>query len=44
MAAAEVSTGSASRRRIAVMKSDQTTSGIRKSVIPGARMLMTVVM
>src|SRR5439155_1028430 len=29
---------------IAVMNSDQTTSGMRNSFIPGARMLMIVVM
>ena len=39
---AEVSTGSASRSRIAVMKSDQITSGIRNRRMPGARMLMIV--
>ena len=44
MAAADVSTGSASRSRMAVMNSDQTTSGSRNSVIPGHRMLTTVVM
>ena len=33
-----------SSSRIAVMKSDQMTRGMRKNVIPGARMLMTVVM
>ena len=30
--------------RIAVMKSDQTVSGIRDMVMPGDRILMTVVM
>ena len=44
MASAEVRTGSASRRRIATMNSDQITSGMRNRVIPGARILMTVVM
>jgi len=44
IATPEVRTGSASKSRIAVMKSDHTTSGIRKSFIPGARMLMIVVM
>src|SRR5919201_566267 len=44
MATAEVSTGSASSSRIAVMNNDQMTSGMRNSVMPGARMLMIVVM
>ena len=44
MAHADVSTGSASRSRIAVMNRDQTTSGSRNSVMPGARMFTTVVM
>src|SRR2546421_188478 len=41
---AGVSTGRESSRRMAVMKSDQMTSGRRNQVIPGARMLMMVVM
>ena len=44
MISAAESTGSASSSRIAVMKSAQTVSGIRKNVMPGARMLMMVVM
>ena len=44
IATPEVSTGSASSRRMAVMNSDQTTSGMRNSFMPGARMLMMVVM
>src|SRR5438876_10534167 len=44
MPSAEVSTGSERRSRIAVMKSDQMTSGRRNQVMPGARMLMMVVM
>ena len=44
MISAAESTGSASSSRIAVMKSAQTVSGSRKNVIPGARMLMIVVM
>src|SRR5208282_143384 len=43
-ASAVVSTGSASSSRIAVMKSDQITSGRRKKYIPLVRMLMIVVM
>ena len=39
-----VSTGSASRSKIAVMNSDQITNGRRKKVIPLVRMLMIVVM
>src|SRR2546428_468473 len=41
---AEVSTGSARSSSTAVMNSDQITSGSRNQVIPGARMLMIVVM
>ena len=41
---AAVSTGSASSSRMAVMKSDQMVSGMRNHVMPGARMLTTVVM
>ena len=44
MIIAPESTGSASSSRIAVMKSAHVVSGIRKNVIPGARMLMIVVM
>ena len=44
MPSAAVSTGSASSSRIAVMNSDQIVSGRRKNVMPGARMLMMVVM
>ena len=44
MIRAPESTGSASSSRIAVMKSAQTVSGSRKKVMPGARMLMIVVM
>ncbi len=44
MATAEVSTGRASRSKMAVMNSDHTTRGIRNIVMPGARILMTVVM
>ena len=36
--------GIASSARIAVMNSDQIESGMRNSVIPGARILITVVM
>ena len=43
-APAALSTGTASSSRIAVMKSDHTVMGIRNIVMPGARMLMTVVM
>ena len=44
IAHADVRMGRARRRRMAVMKSDQITSGSRKSVMPGARMLTMVVM
>ena len=44
MIIAPESTGSASSSRIAVMKSAHTVSGSRKNVMPGARMLMIVVM
>jgi hypothetical protein len=44
IAHADVSTGRASSSRIAVMNRDQITSGIRKSVMPGARIFTTVVM
>ncbi len=40
---AAVSTGSAKACRMAVMNMAQIVSGMRKSVIPGARMLMMVV-
>ena len=43
MSAAD-STGSASSSSRAVMKSAQTVSGSRNKVMPGARMLMIVVM
>ena len=44
MASAEVSTGRASSNRMATMNRDQTVSGMRNRVMPGARMLMMVVM
>ncbi len=44
MIAAPARIGTASSARIAVMNSDQMDSGMRNSVIPGARMLTTVVM
>ncbi len=44
MISAEVSTGSASSSRIAVMNSAQTVIGIRNNFIPGARSMMIVVM
>jgi hypothetical protein len=44
IATAAERTGRASRRRIAVTKRAQTGSGIRNMCIPGARMLMMVVM
>ena len=44
IAAAAESTGTARRRRIAVMKSDHTGSGMRNIDMPGARMFTTVVM
>ena len=44
MPSAAVSTGSASSRRMAVMNSAQIVSGMRNQVMPGARMLMIVVM
>src|SRR5207302_3423671 len=44
MIAAPESTGSASRPRMAVMNSDHTDSGMRNQVMPGARLLMIVVM
>jgi len=37
-------TGRDRRRRITVMKTDQINKGSRSNRIPGARMLMTVVM
>lgn len=40
---APAKTGRDSRRRITVMKTDQTNKGSRSNRIPGARMLMTVV-
>ena len=40
MPSAAVSTGSASSSRMAVMNSAQIVSGMRNSVMPGARMLM----
>ena len=44
MVSVPASTGIASRIRNAVIRIDQTNSGIRNIVIPGARMLKTVVM
>ena len=44
IAKAAVNTGSASSNRIAMMNNDQTVSGMRKYVMPGARMLTIVVM
>ena len=44
MASAEVSTGRASSNRMATINSDQMVSGMRNRVMPGARMLMMVVM
>ncbi len=44
MIAAPDSTGRARSPRIAVMNSDHTESGRRNHVIPGARLLMIVVM
>ena len=44
MKPAAVSTGSAKACRMAVMNMAQIVSGMRKSVMPGARMLMIVVM
>src|SRR5258708_30553086 len=43
MVIAPASTGRDSKRRNAVIRIDQTNSGIRCSVIPGARMLKLVV-
>jgi hypothetical protein len=43
MVIAPASTGRESKRRIAVIKTDQTKSGIRSIVIPLARMLIVVV-
>lgn len=40
---APASTGSLSKRRNAVMKTDHTNSGSRSKVIPGVRILMIVV-
>ncbi len=44
MIAAPDSTGSARRPRIAVMNRDQIESGMRNHVMPGAGLLMIVVM
>ncbi len=44
MPSAAVRTGSASNSSTAVTKRDQMTSGSRNHVMPGARMLMMVVM
>jgi len=44
IARAEVNTGSARSKRIAVMKRDQITRGRRNHVMPRARMFTTVVM
>ena len=41
---AAVSTGVAKHARIDVMNSDHTVRGMRNIVMPGARMLMIVVM
>lgn len=41
---APASTGSESKRRIAVIKTDQTNNGIRSIVIPLERILIVVVM
>jgi hypothetical protein len=40
---APAKTGRAKRRRIAVNKTDQTNNGIWSHVIPGVRILITVV-
>jgi hypothetical protein len=42
MVIAPANTGSASRRRIAVSKTDHTNSGICSSLIDGARMFIIV--
>jgi hypothetical protein len=44
MIPAAESTGMASSARMAVMNSDQIVSGMRIQVMPGARMLIVVVM
>ena len=44
MVNAPASTGSASRSRKAVIKTDHGNNGIRNIVMPGARMLMIVAM
>lgn len=44
MVIAPARTGKDSRRRIAVIRTDQTNSGIRSKVIPKDRILMIVVM
>ncbi len=44
MVSVPASTGMASSIRNAVIRIDHTNSGIRSSVMPGARMLKTVVM
>lgn len=44
MVMAPASTGRERRRRITVTKTDQTKRGSRSNRIPGARMLITVVM
>lgn len=41
---APASTGSESKRRTAVIRTDQTNRGVRSSVIPEGRIFITVVM